>query len=258
MTVITLPRHRVDANWLNETVHDFLARDDVYTIGFTTGNYAIIHRKSAALTLLIAFYFQGHRHDGTQELLKPLFKSFGTTRVIWGSKDRNDNSTPLPDGPYFATRSGLHRAWRLYEDHTNSFVLPMIQSADDINTYEVLAAKDRGIYGSTSIAVPSRLFYKPTSEQPLAGQRIGVKDQYAVKGVLTTYGSRSYAMTYPPSNVTSGAIQNLIDMGAIIVGKTKLPPYANAWFSIAQWPDYSLPFVSYFIMMDFNASRKLI
>jgi Asp-tRNA(Asn)/Glu-tRNA(Gln) amidotransferase A subunit family amidase len=50
-------------------------------------------------------------------------------------------------------------------------------------------------------------------------------------------------MTYSASNVTSSVIQPLIDQGAIIVGKTKLSMLANAYFTAAQWVDYSLPIV---------------
>lgn len=155
-----------------------------------------------------------------------------------------DCNATLTSGPYFATSSGLHRAWRLYDDYTKSFVVATVPSADDPNTYEPLAAHDGNPLGGLSVAVPSRLFYTPTAEQPLAGVRVGVKDEYDIKGLLTTYGSRSYAMTYPPANQTSGPIQLLIDQGAIIVGKTKLSQFAQAYFTSSQWVDYELPIVS--------------
>lgn len=183
---------------------------------------------------------QGFESAGFDGNTKSLLETFGANNIFWASPQ---NGSLLPDGPYFATVSGLHQAWRLYDDQTNSFVLPTVPSVDNINAYEVLPVKDTNPLGSLSIAVPSRLYYKPTPEQPLAGYRVAVKDQYAIKGLITTFGSRSYAMTYPPSNVTSAVIQNLIDLGAIIVGKTKLSLFANPLFTAAQWPDYSLPFV---------------
>ncbi|KAL4899038.1 hypothetical protein BDW74DRAFT_171806 [Aspergillus multicolor] len=222
VTVITSPSVTLTALWLNSTISDYLTQDDVLTTGF-----------------LSAFYFQGPRGLTLSTDAKSFLHTFGTTKVLWASSYSN---TTLADGPYFATSSGLHRAWRLYDDHTNSFVLPTIPSPTDANTYENLPVRGTGLFGDMSIAVPSRLFYPPTPEKPLAGLRVGVKDQYDIKGLITTYGSRAYASTYPPSNVTSGTIQHLIDMGAIIVGKTKLSVFANAWFSIAEWPDYSLPF----------------
>lgn len=111
------------------------------------------------------------------------------------------------------------------------------------DTFEPLPANGNQ-HGVLSVAVPSRLFFTATAEKPLAGLRVGVKDDYDIKGVLTTYGSRAYAYTYPPSNRTSGVIQNLIDQGAVIVGKTKLSTFANAYFTASQWIDYFLPTVS--------------
>ncbi|RDW76548.1 uncharacterized protein DSM5745_06540 [Aspergillus mulundensis] len=222
VTVITSPNATLTASCLNSTISDYLARDDVLTKGF-----------------LSAFYFQGPEDLTLAPETESLLQTFGTTRVLWAP---SQDTVTLADGPYFATGSGLHRAWRLYDDHTNSFVLPTIPSPTDVDAYEDLPVRGTGLSGDMSIAVPSRLFYKPTPEKPLAGVRIGVKDQYAIKGLITTYGSRAYASTYPPSNVTSGVIQHLIDMGAVVVGKTKLSVFANAWLSIAEWPDYSLPF----------------
>ncbi|OJJ97044.1 hypothetical protein ASPACDRAFT_45900 [Aspergillus aculeatus ATCC 16872] len=222
VTVFTSREALITASWIHSTVSDFLVRDDVYNKRFFD-----------------AFYLQGPEGLAMAGDADSLLKSFGTSQVFWALSQHN---TTLPDGPYFATSSGLHRAWRLYEDHTNSFVLPTIPSANDANVYEALPASGSDLYGAMQIAVPSRLFYQPTPEQPLAGYRIGVKDQYDMKGIITTFGSRSYAATYPLSNMTSGVIQHLLDKGAIVVGKTKLSVFANAWFSIAEWPDYSLPF----------------
>ncbi|CAI7644129.1 unnamed protein product [Penicillium manginii] len=208
--------------WLNNTISEFLLRDDVYIREFST-----------------ALYLQGLESVDFHDDTKSLFETFGTNKIFCASPQ---NGSILPDGPYFATVFGLHQAWRLYDDHTNSFVLPTVPSVDGTDAYEVLPVKDTNPLGSISIAVPSRLYFKPTPEHPLAGYRVAVKDQYAIKGLITTFGSRSYAMTYPPSNATSEVIQNLIDLGAIIVGKTKLSLFASPLFTVAQWPDYSLPF----------------
>ncbi|KAJ5775765.1 amidase signature enzyme [Penicillium nucicola] len=222
ITVVTLLDQCNISAWLNNTISDFLLRDDVYIREFST-----------------AFYLQGIKSAYFDVNAESLLEAFGTNNIFWASPQ---NGSILPDGPYFATVSGLHQAWRLYDDHTNSFVLPTIPFVNDRDTYEVLPVKDTNPLGSMSIAVPSRLYYKPTPEQPLAGYRVAVKDQYAIKGLITTFGSRSYAKMYPPSNVTSQVIQNLIDLGAIIVGKTKLSLFASPLFTVAQWPDYSLPF----------------
>jgi hypothetical protein len=186
-------------------------------------------------------YIQGPHNATLTDEVQALTNDWGTKQIIFADTMCN---TTLQDGPYFGTRSGLHRAWRLYDDYTNSFVLSSVPSADDPNTYEPLTVNSGNQFGVLSVAVPSRLFYTPTVERPLAGYRVGVKDEYNIKGLLTTFGSRSYAMTYPPANETSGAIQLLIDQGAIIVGKTKLSMYASADFTVSQWIDYQLPIVS--------------
>lgn len=189
-----------------------------------------------------AFYFQGPEgveitlaDDARQVVdnLKPQLLKFAPL----------SSGAPLPDGPYFATPYGLHRAWRLYDDFTNSFTLASVPSAESEDIYEPLAANSGSQLGVISVAVPSRLFYTPTAEKPLAGYRVAVKDEYDINGLITTYGSRSYAKTYPPANQTSGVIQNLIDQGAVIVGKTKLSLFAGALFTASEWTDYELPIV---------------
>ncbi|KFA80374.1 hypothetical protein S40288_11707 [Stachybotrys chartarum IBT 40288] len=67
-----------------------------------------------------------------------------------------------------------------------------------------------------SIAVPSRLYYTATEEQPLACLRFGVKDIFHVKGVGTIGGKRAYFYLYGNHNHTAPSIQRLIDLGAVI------------------------------------------
>jgi Amidase len=77
-----------------------------------------------------------------------------------------------------------------------------------------------------TIAVPSRLHYKPSVARPLAGLRLAVKDIIDLKGVHTTGGCRAYRELYPPRNKTAPALQRLIDLGAIVVGKTRTGQFA--------------------------------
>ena len=46
-------------------------------------------------------------------------------------------------------------------------------------------------------------------------------DIYDVKSVKTSAGSRAYTDLYPAPNSTAPAIQRLLDLGAVMVGKTK-------------------------------------
>ncbi|KAK6610825.1 glutamyl-tRNA amidotransferase [Botrytis cinerea] len=95
---------------------------------------------------------------------------------------------------------------------------------------------------SSTIGVPSRLYYTKTAEKPLAGVRLGVKDIYDVAGIKTSNGNRAYYELYPPANFTGPAVQSLIDAGAIIVGKMKTSQFANGESPTADWVDYHCPF----------------
>ncbi|OAA70229.1 amidase [Cordyceps fumosorosea ARSEF 2679] len=72
------------------------------------------------------------------------------------------------------------------------------------------------------VVVPSRCYYKPTEDRPLAGARIGVKDNIDIAGHKTTLCNRSWMDLYPSKTQNAACIQTLIDAGAIIVGKLKL------------------------------------
>jgi hypothetical protein len=72
--------------------------------------------------------------------------------------------------------------------------------------------------------------------------RIGIKDFYDIKGVRTSNGNRAWYWLYPPANNTAPPVQNLIDAGAIIVGKMVLSQFANGEVATADWVSYHSPF----------------
>lgn len=72
------------------------------------------------------------------------------------------------------------------------------------------------------MVVPSRCYYKPSKDRPLAGARISVKDNIDIAGHKTTLCNRAWTDFYPVKSKNAACIQVLIDAGAIIVGKVKL------------------------------------
>ena len=90
--------------------------------------------------------------------------------------------------------------------------------------------------------MPSKLYYTKTTESPLAGYRIGIKDIYDIAGVKTSNGNRAWYHLYPAANVTAPAVQKLIDAGAIVVGKMITSQFANGETATADWVDYHEPF----------------
>ncbi|KAI1121232.1 amidase signature enzyme [Nemania abortiva] len=150
-------------------------------------------------------------------------------------------SVSLPDGPYFLRGRNLHQAWRLYSDTNQVFTLPVI-SADSGRpyTFQPLGLADSsGLY--RAVAVPSRLYSPPTPERPLSGLRITVKDNYHLAGVHSTLGSRSWTKLYDAQSSTATLVRQLIDLGAIVIGKTKLGAYAGSEVPPEKTIDYLAP-----------------
>lgn len=46
-------------------------------------------------------------------------------------------------------------------------------------------------------------------------------DIYDMKGIQTAAGNRAFAELYPVANLTAPSVQKLLDLGVVIVGKTK-------------------------------------
>ncbi len=99
------------------------------------------------------------------------------------------------------------------------------------------------LHGSfKSIAVPSRLYSSPSREQPLAGARISIKDNYDLEGIRTTMMNRAYNELYGPRDSSADYVTKLLQLGAVIVGKTKMSAFASAEEPTDQWIDYHCPF----------------
>ncbi|KAL2686750.1 hypothetical protein Neosp_004291 [[Neocosmospora] mangrovei] len=176
-----------------------------------------------------------------EELNTTLFVSSGG---ILGSEDKfvTSNISPgLPKGPYFvsALTGSIFKAHRLYDDDYLAFVQGVV--SDEAGSYFSLPAVTQNVMAK-SIAVPSRLYYTQTDDQPLAGLRLGVKDIFHVKGVATSGGNRAYFYLYGNQNNTAPSIQRLIDLGAVLVGKMGTVQFANGDRPTADWVDLHAPF----------------
>ena len=63
-----------------------------------------------------------------------------------------------------------------------------------------------------------------------------------MKGLRTSGGNRAYHDLYPARNTTAPAIQRLIDLGAVFVGKMGTVQFANGDNPTADWVDFHCPF----------------
>ena len=93
-----------------------------------------------------------------------------------------------------------------------------------------------------NIAVPSRIYAKPSTEMPLAGLRISVKDNYQIAGIRSTMTSRAFAELYGPDLVTAHYVTKLVSLGAIIVDKTRMAAFAAGEEPTDQYIDFHCPF----------------
>ena len=143
-----------------------------------------------------------------------------------------------------ASTGEVYQAYRLYSDVQGAFTEGLIPNTD--GSFSVLSAAAQGAQSST-IGVPSKLYYTKTTAKPLAGVRLGVKDIYDVAGVKTSCGNRAFYELYPVKNVTAVAVQKLIDAGAVIIGKMKTSQFANGETATADWVDCKPSFHSAFL-----------
>lgn len=79
-----------------------------------------------------------------------------------------------------------------------------------------------------AVAVPSRLYSPKSDSRPLNGLRVTIKDNIHLAGVKTSMGNRAYIDYYGPQTETAEFVRYLIDLGAVIVGKTKLLAFAGS------------------------------
>ncbi|KAE9372706.1 amidase signature enzyme [Stipitochalara longipes BDJ] len=94
--------------------------------------------------------------------------------------------------------------------------------------------------GFLQVAVASRLQAETNAEQPLAGLRVVVKDNFHLKGLKVSLCNRAYYNTYPPCEKTAVCLQKLIDLGATILGQAKLNSF-GVWEEPTEYIDYQAP-----------------
>lgn len=111
-------------------------------------------------------------------------------------------------------------------------------NSGDRNIHDVDRSGDN--HGQIDIAVPSRLKTHASLRLPLSGIRVAIKDNFDLKGMKTSLCSRPYLQTYPVKMKSATCIQRLIDLGAEIVGKTKLCAFAQ-WEEPTEAIEYTSP-----------------
>ncbi|OCF74761.1 hypothetical protein I204_05143 [Kwoniella mangroviensis CBS 8886] len=222
---------------LRPLIESYLQQDDVLTQSFF--NTVLLHPEDRSTKFDIdisALVYLMREMDAKililDESLKINLPSPGT--VLPSLSVHTVPSGCLSDktaGPYlarsqlFGNEIDLFPVYRLYADYYRTFVSGVYPLNDGLGTYRVLGKVDE--FGNQMIPVPSRL-YTIDSEKSLAGERVGVKDIYDIKGLPTTAGSRTYTAWRGTANTTASSMVKLQNEGAEIVGKAKTVAYASS------------------------------
>jgi Asp-tRNA(Asn)/Glu-tRNA(Gln) amidotransferase A subunit family amidase len=208
----------VTAESLKSTIASFFADDDVYSESFLS---TLVIGGSSSLT----------------EEAHAYLSSVGCIKVHIAP------DAGVKSGPFLLHPSGsVTKVYRLYWDHNFAFV-ESVTEGPNATYIPVTGLALTDAYGALSIAVPSRLYYPaPTEDKPLFGKRLGVKDIYNLKGVRTSGGNRAYRDLVDSAPESAAALQKLIDLGAVDIGKTKTTQFALGERPTADYVDQLAPF----------------
>ncbi|KAK6359618.1 hypothetical protein TWF696_000766 [Orbilia brochopaga] len=207
----TLPQ-QISAAWLDRTISTMLAADDVFCRFFLT---TLVFRIPAAVNTVPGVV----RADET-------LKRVGVQRVYFLR-----SSDQLASGPYFLKDGGgVVEAMRVHDDPYGAFLYGVMQDGDGFARPP-----------TDLIPVPSRLYSTPSASLPLAGKRIAVKDIIDLRNLPTGASSRAYAAYHGPANATALAVQKLLSLGAVVIGKTKTTQFANGE-AARDWIEEQCPF----------------
>lgn len=214
---LTVVADAVSESELTALFNSWTARDDVFRTEFTE---TVLQTQSAHMTA------------ASQRILSQL----DFPAAIYPAGNTN-----VPSGPYFfnPASGAVYPVYRLYDDFSHSFTQSLLHKPD--GSFQPLSA---GTYvsGTLTIGVPSRLYFTPSKEKPLAGVRLGVKDIFHLNGTKTSNGNRAWQNLYPFSKKTTPLVQRLIDAGAVIVGVQLPTQFANGDQVAADWVDYHQAF----------------
>lgn len=226
LTVIRVGGCSISSQSISATIDNYLASDDVLTEAFVSNLVVVSNCSTEPVLAETAATYLGQVNS--------------TVVALHG----NSSSTSLSNveaGPYLAELKdgtiSISKVYRLYQDKYRDFLYGTYPSSE----FGVFQGLNNLIpfFEDPLIPVPSRL-YSLSDTRPFAGLRVSVKDLYDLAGTKTSAGSRAWTEITEVKTKTAPAIQRIIDLGAVIVGKQKTAQFASGadpwdWFDV-QYP----------------------
>lgn len=229
VAVLKMDVEIVTAEVLNATFERYIAGDDVFSESFLHGVYISSTAEKATLDPSALGLLK--ELDIKYLMLASGIKCANSSPGLSIQEISDDTPNPLP-GPYLLTTTKdaltLSQVYRLYTDTYRTFVFGSYESQPGIHTPLQLTYPN---FRYPAIPVPSRLNFLDDT-RPLAGERVGIKDLFDIKGLQTAAGSVAWEEITPVADGTAPAVQQILDLGGVVVGKQKLAQFAsgaNPW-----------------------------
>jgi hypothetical protein len=238
LTVFNTNASVVTQSILQDLVASYLAADDVFSEDFLGA--ILISSTAAEATLDPTAITYLESYEASHVFLSGSFQS---VNISSSSTITALSGLALPPGPYMVSITensiSFDVVYLLYVDSYRDFLYGAYDSNDGNGSYVSLPSSLPRFWDPV-IPVPSRI-YSWADDRPLAGDRVAVKDLFDIQGLQTSGGSQAWAHITPIANGTAPAIQRIIDLGGVIVGKYKLAQFASGadpW----NWQDEHYPF----------------
>ncbi|KAI2610665.1 amidase family protein [Hypoxylon fragiforme] len=246
-TVIFAEDEVVTGEYLQDAIARYVAGDDVFSEDFLEGLY-IAHNGTSSSSSSSRPSLDASALEYLTSTIKPRYLFLDSSFNESYSMGDNipityvsppDRATLVP-GPFAAsissTSATLGIVYRLYRDTHRNFLYGTYLSAGTFRPLELTHSRS----WAPLIPVPSRI-YSWGDARPLAGFRVAIKDLFDMKGLVTSGGSLAWAEITEAANATAPAVQRILDLGGVLVGKYKLAQFAsgaNPW----EWQDEQYPF----------------
>ncbi|KAI0115657.1 amidase signature domain-containing protein [Nemania sp. FL0031] len=147
----------------------------------------------------------------------------------------------LLPGPYACWGEEVMDVWKLEEDSSGTCMVTLKPQMSPNGPFEPFLVKTPGSQFH-SFALPTRIRAESESgvSPELAGLRVVIKDNIHLKGIKTSFGSKAFYDTYEPKTESASCVQRLVELGMVVVGKTKMTSFGN-WEEPVDYIDFEAP-----------------